>query len=151
MQLRLKGFAMETTEKKTKVPNAIKEAVRYVVKTKDGWGVSMTGLEADDGSDADHAGVIGLPMINFKIDGSLVNKARVRTNRGKWLPYGKGLDVELGKDSAITGLEIVGKGLIFAVHVKGGGWLSPAITSDVEGEVAVISGAAFDAIWIDEV
>lgn len=142
---------METTEKKTNDPSTIKEAVRYVVKTKDGWGVPMTGLDADDDSDTDHAGIIGMPMINFKIDGSLVSKARVRNNRSKWLPYGRGLDVELGKDSAITGIEIVGKGLIFAVHVKGGEWLSPAITSDVEDEVKVISGAAFDAIWIDEV
>lgn len=142
---------METTEKKTNVPNTIKEAVRYVVKTKDGWGVPMTGIDADDGSDTDHAGIIGIPMINFKIDGSLVSKARVRNKRGKWLPYGRGLDAELGKDSEITGIEIVGKGLVFAVHVKGGGWLSPAMTSDVEDEVKVISGAAFDAIWIDEV
>ena len=126
-------------------------AVHYVAKTNDGWGVAMTGLDADDGSDLDHAGIFGTPMTNFKIEGNLVKKARIKNKRGKWLPYGRGFNTELGNDTNITGIEIVGKGLIFAVHIKGGMWLNPVRTSDDDGEVLVGNGAVIDAIWIDEI
>lgn len=140
---------MTGVEKKEETTmTAIDEEVHYVAKTNDGWGVAMTGLDADDGSDLDHAGIFGMSMTNFKIGGNLVKKARVKNKRGKWLSYG--VNTELGNDSDITGIEIVGKGLIFAVHIKGGTWLNPVRTSDTEGEVLVGNGAVIDAIWIDK-
>lgn len=129
----------------------ISEAVRYVAKTDDGWGIVMTGLDADDGSDLDYAGIFGMSMINLKIEGKLVKKARVKNKRGKWLPYGCGFNTELGNDTEITGIEIVGKGLIFAVHIKGGMWLNPVRTADEEGSVFIGNGAVIDGIWIDEI
>lgn len=143
---------MTDTEKKEETTVTTTDtAVHYVAKTNDGWGTAMTGLDADDGSDFDHAGILGRSMINFKIEGKLVKKARIKNKRGKWLPYGCGFDTELGNDTDITGIEIVGKGLIFAVHIKGGTWLNPVRTSDVDGEVLVGNGAVIDAIWIDEI
>lgn len=129
------------------------EAVKYVAKSQNGWGIPMIGIEAEDGSNLDHAGIVGLPMTDFKIDGTLVKKVRVRNARGKWLPYGVGLDGKtgIGNGSEITGIEIVGSGLMFAVHVMGGQWLNPVKTSDVEGEILVGVGATIDAIWIDEI
>lgn len=148
----LKGAVVTGTEKKEETTvTTIDEAVHYVAKTNDGWGIAMTGLDADDGSDSDHAGVFGMPMINFKIEGNRVKKARIKNQRGKWLKYGSGFDTELGNDTDITGIEIVGKGLVFAVHIKGGTWLNPVRTSDVDGEVLVGNGAVIDAIWIDEI
>lgn len=140
---------MIDTEKKEET--TIEDDVRYAIKTNDGWGVTMTGLDADDNSDIDHAGIFGMSMINFKIEGKFVNKARVKNKRGKWLPYGCGFDAELGDDTDIIGIEIVAKDLIFAVHVKGGAWLNPVHTSDVDGEVLVGNGAVIDAIWIDKI
>ena len=131
--------------------STITDPVKYSVKTDDGWGVTMIGLDASDDSGLDHAGIFGIPMINFKIEGKLVKKARIKNKRGKWLPYGCGFNTELGNNTDITGIEIVGKGLIFAVHIKGGTWLNPARTSDVDGEVLVGNGAVIDAIWIDEI
>ena len=92
---------MTGTEKKEET--TIDEAVHYVAKTNDGWGIAMTGLDADDGSDLDHAGVFGRSMINFKIEGKLVKKTRIKNKRGKWLSYGRGFDTELGNDTDITG------------------------------------------------
>ena len=66
----LEGVVMTGTEKKEETTvTTIDEAVHYVAKTNDGWGVAMTGLDADDGSDLDHAGVFGTSIINFKIEG----------------------------------------------------------------------------------
>lgn len=128
-----------------------KQMVHYSVKTKTGWGVPMTGLTADDDSIIDHAGIIGESIINFKIEGTRVKKARVKTVRGKWLDYGIGFDTELGNDSDIAGIEIVGEKLMVSVHVKGGQWINPVYTSTEEGAVLINSGSAIDAIWIDEV
>lgn len=139
---------MDNNDKKE---TEVEEAVHYIAKTSNGWGIAMTGLDADDGSDLDHAGIIGLPMTNFKIEGKLVKKARVRNKRGKWLKYGSGFNTELGNDTDITGIEIIGKGLLVAVHIKGGQWLNPVFTSDVEGAALLGNGSVIDAIWIDEV
>lgn len=129
----------------------VEEAVHYVAKTNDGWGIPMIGLEADNGSGLDYAGIMGTPMVNLKIEGKLVKKARVKNKRGKWLKYGSGFDTELGDDTAITGIEIVGKGLVVAVHIRGGQWLNPVFTSDEDGVAVISTGAVIDAIWIDEV
>lgn len=127
------------------------EAVVYAAKSNYGWGVTMIGIESEDDSGIDHAGIFGSTITNFKIGGRLVKKARVRNKRGKWLKYGSGFDAELGNDSEITGIEIVGSGLILAVHVKGGQWLNPVHTSDEDGAVLAGNGAVIDAVWIDEI
>ena len=122
----------------------------YCVETANGWGIAMSGLEADDGSDLDHAGIIGMPMKNIKITAKNLTKARVRNKRGKWLGYKTGAD-GLGDGTDITGIELVGKGYVYAVHIKGGQWLATMFTSDVDGEVLATNGAVIDAIWINEV
>lgn len=129
----------------------VENVVIYQAKTIDGWGITMIGDSDSDDSGIDHAGIIGKPMINFKIDGRLVKKARIRNNRGKWLNYNSGMDIELGNDKPITGIEIVGSGLIFAIHVKGGEWLPSIITSDIDNEVLATVGTSIDAIWIDKI
>lgn len=126
------------------------EAVVYQAKTADGWGIEMIGTEASDDSDIDYAGIMGKPITNFKIGGRLVKKARVRNSRGKWLAYNSGMNIELGNNKPITGIEIVGSGLMFSIHVKGGQWVPRIITSDVEGEQLATVGT-IDAIWIDEI
>ena len=142
---------MTGTDKKDEtIATIANKDVYYAAKTNDGWGVAMDGLDAGDGSDLDHAGIFGMSMTNFKIGGKLVKKARIKNKRGKWLPYGSDFNTELGNDTDITGVEIVGKGLIFAVHIKGGTWLNPARTSDNDGEVLVGNGAVIDVIWIDK-
>ena len=142
---------MTGTEKKEKTTvTTIDEAVHYVAKTQDGWGVAMNGLEAEDGSDLDHAGVFGLPMLDFKITAKNITKARVRNKRGKWLEYKDGYK-GLGDGSNITGIELVGKGYVFSVHIKGGLWLPAMWTSDVDGEVLATNGSVIDAIWIEEI
>lgn len=122
----------------------------YCAKTVEGWSVCMTGLEADDGSGLDHTGVLGIPIIDFRITAKNIKKARVRNKRGKWLPYKSGPD-GIGDGTNITGIELVGKGYVYSVHVKGGQWLPGAITSDIEGEILITTGSAIDAIWIDEI
>ncbi len=141
---------MNDTDTKDVAVSTITDSVRYLVKTDDGWSIDMIGLDASDDSGLDHAGIFGKPICNIKIGGKLVKKARVKNSRGKWLPYGSGFDKELGNDTNITGIEIVGKGLVFAIHIKGGQWLNPVFTSDIEGEVLVGNGAVIDALWIDE-
>ena len=131
--------------------NLVEEAVHYAAKSGDKWGIGMIGLDPEDGSDNDHSGILGIPITNFKIEGKLVKKARVKNKRGKWLKYGSGFDTELGDNTNIIGIEIVGKGLIFAVHIKGGQWLNPVRTSDEEGAVLITTGAFIDGIWIDEI
>lgn len=132
----------------TIVADDISEEPRYVAQTKDGWGVVMIGTDAEDGSDLDHTGVIGLAMTNFKIGSSKIKKARVRNKRGKWLPYKSGFDKELGDGTNITGIEIVGAGYIASVHVKGGSWLPLVRTSDIEGAVIIGENFIIDAIWV---
>ena len=127
----------------------------YVAKNADGWGVEMSGLEAVDGSEMDHAGTFGLPIINFTVEAADILKARVRNKRGKWLPFKTGFGMNkaeaLGDDTPITGIEILGNKFIFSVHVKGGDWLPFVMTSEVEGEVQVIASSSIDAIWIDKI
>lgn len=128
--------------------NDISITPHYVAKNKDAWGIEMRGTEAVDGSDLDHAGIFGLEMTNFKIEGAGIKKARIKNKRGKWLEYKEGY-TELGDGSTITGFEIVGAGYILAIHLKGGQWMTPVFTSDEEGNVLVGTGAPIDAIWID--
>ncbi len=127
----------------------------YVAASPYGWGIEMSGTEAADGSSLDHAGIIGLPMTNFTIEGEGIKKARVRNKRGKWLDYKSGFGMNqleaLGDGTAITGLEIVGKGFIVGVHLRGGEWLNSVNTSDKEGAVTIGIGVPIDAIWIDRV
>lgn len=127
----------------------------YVAKNSSGWSVEMSGLEAVDRTDADHTGVFGIPIINFTIEAADIIKARVRNKRGKWLGYKTKFgmnDIEaLGDNTPITGIEIVGKGFIFSIHVKGGTWLPTMRTSDTEGEVLATTGSQIDAIWVEKI
>jgi hypothetical protein len=122
----------------------------YVAASQNGWGIEMIGTEAVDGSDLDHAGIIGLNMTDFKIECEGIRKARVRNRRGKWLPYKKNF-VSLGDGTDITGIELVGEGFIFSVHCKGGSWLASKNTSNVEGEVLGGLGSPIDAVWIEKI
>lgn len=137
------------------VKNNIKyDAPHYVSASTDGWGIEMVGTDAiDNDPTIDHAGIFGLPMVNLTMEDANIVKARVRNRKGKWLPYSDKFDKSkgLGDGTDITGVEIVGKNIIFAVHLKGGNWLSPIRTSEVEGANMAGSGSAIDAIWIDRI
>ncbi len=135
----------------TKKVNTESKEPHYVAKTQNGWGVGMIGLDADDGSFVDHAGIIGLPMLGFKIECDGISKARVRNRRGKWLPYDIGFDSDLGDGTNITGIELVGAGYTFSVHVMGGQWMNAVHTSDIEGAAMFTSGSTIDAIWINKI
>lgn len=141
-----------TTNQKTKT---IPSYPHYAAASQNGWGVEMSGTEAVDGSPLDHAGIIGLPMTNFTIEGQGIKKARVRNKRGRWLDYKSTFGMNdtdaLGDGTDITGIEIVGKGFIVSVHLKGGTWLNTVNTSDKEGEVVIGIGTPIDAIWINRV
>ena len=140
-------------DKVTKVETKIPDEPHYVAATKDGWGTEMIGIDPVDYSNTSHAGILGLPITNFTIEASGIKKARVRINRGRWLPYKTGFNTTdgLGNDTPITGIEIVGAGYRVAAHVKGGTWLDPVDTSDKEGEVIIGGGMTIDAIWIDKI
>lgn len=135
--------------KKTDIPTD----PHYTSATKDGWGIEMNGLEAADGSNADHAGILGMPMTNFTVEAKDIKKVRVRNKRGKWLPFKTGFDKVngFGDGTNITGIEIVGEGFIYAIHAKGGQWMQATKTSDIEGEVLGICASSIDAIWIDKI
>ena len=128
------------------------EEPKYAVYTTE-WGPEFIGLDDELGSDADFAGIFGEPITNFTVGAKGIKKYRIRTKKkGKWHPYQTGFDKSVKSDgTAITGIEIVGKGFCMAVHVKGGTWLPAVNTSDTEGEVLVGSGTPIDAIWIDSV
>ena len=143
---------METTDEKKKVIK-LPEYPHYVAATQNGWGVEMDGTEAVDGSNIDHAGIIGLPMTNFTIEGKGIKKARVKNKRGRWSEYSDKFDKSkgLGNGTDIIGIEIVGSGFIVSVHVKGGSWLPAVKTSDIEGKVTIGIGTTIDAIWVDKI
>jgi len=126
----------------------------YVSATKDGWGTEMVGSDTIDGADiVNYTGTMGLPITNFTIEGKGIKKARVRNKKGRWLGYSDKFDktTGLGDGTNITGIEIVGKGFIFAVHLKGGDWMKPVTTSDKEGEVLGGIGTPIDAIWVEKI
>ena len=135
------------------INSEVSEIPRYSGKTKNGWSIEMRGTEAIDGSDQEYVGSFGDPLINFTVEGSGIKKARVRNSRGKWLPYSTGFDTAkgLGNDKSITGIEIVGKGYKFAIHILGGQWLPVIRTSDVEGEILGTIGCTIDGIWVDKI
>lgn len=124
----------------------------YAAKNEYGWGVEMDDIYPVDMSNADHAGIFGTKMINFAAGGGGIIKSRVKDYRGKWLPYKNAFDINdpLGNDTPITGIEIVGEGLIYAVHIYGGMWLFPVNSSSVEGEVFAGNGSIIDGIWISK-
>ena len=125
---------------------------KYAVYSKT-WGPDFTGLSDSNESDADFAGILGEPITNITIGAKGIKKFRIRTKKkGKWHSYQNGFNKTTAKSdgTAITGIEIVGKGYCFAVHIKGGTWLPTAFTSDTDGEVLVGSGSPIDAIWIDK-
>lgn len=130
----------------------IPEVPRYMVKNKRGWGIEMNGTEASDGTDIFYAGRMGFPILNLAIESSKIKKVRVCNKRGKWLPYKVGFDPNgVGDDTMITGIEIVGAGLKYSIHTKGGGWFPIFRTSDTENDVLAVSAAGIDAIWVDEI
>lgn len=132
--------------------NTLPEIPHYAVATSDGWISEMNGTESVDSSDIDYAGILGIPITNFTIEGAGIKKVRVRNRKNKWLPYKNGFDktTGIGDNTPITGIEIVGSGFIFSIHAKGGSWLPMVHTSDVEGETLAIAGSQIDAIWIDK-
>lgn len=144
---------MNDTEKKIK--SELPQEPHYVAENADGWGIEMSGLEALDGSEIDHTGTIGMPIINFTVEAADIQKARVRNKRGKWLPFKTGFGMNkiegLGDGTPITGIEIIGTGFIFSIHAKGGSWLPTMTTSENEGVVQGIANSSIDAIWIDKI
>lgn len=144
---------MKNTSEQAKTEQSKYEDPHYVAASKDGWGTEMVGTDPVDLSDTDHAGIFGVPITNFTIEASGIKKARVRVARGGWLPYKTGFNMEdgLSNGKPITGIEIVGSGYLVGVHAKGGSWLSPVKTSDVEGEVVVGGGMIIDAVWVSKI
>lgn len=133
-------------KKLSKVPH-------YASATRNGWISEMNGIEAMDDSDNDYAGILGIPITNFTIEADGILKARVRNRKNRWLPYKSGFDKKtgIGDNTPITGIEIVGSGFIFSIHVKGGTWLPTMRTSETEGEVLAVAGSQIDAIWVDKI
>ena len=133
----------------------IPEDPHYVAENSNGWGIEMLGIQALDIREyADYAGTFGLPMTNFTIEASGIKKARVFTTKRGWCPYKTGFDKKNGLNedgSAILKIELVGAGFRVAAHIKGGSWLTPITTSDIEGSVSIGMGSPIDAIWIEKI
>ena len=131
----------------------IPNEARYNTATKYGWNNEMMDCDPIDESDKDFSGMMGEAITDFTIEAAGIKKARVRVSRGGWLPYKTGFNTKdgLGNGKPITGIEIVGSGYLVGIHAKGGSWLSPVKTSDVEGEVVIGGGMAIDAIWVSKI
>ena len=131
----------------------IPNEAHYNTATKYGWNNEMIDCNSVDGSEKDSSGIIGEVITNFTIEAAGIKKARVRVAKGGWLPYKTGFNTNdgLGNGKPITGIEIVGSGYLVGVHAKGGSWLSPVKTSDVEGEVVVGGGMIIDAVWVSKI
>lgn len=126
----------------------------YCVFNSYGWGPDFEGDYALDDSGADHAGISGIPITKIYAYAKNIRKIRIQTYRRRWSEYKTltSVDNPLGTDDVpITGIEIVGAGYRCAVHVKGGSWLTPVDTSDVEGEKLIGNNNPIDAIWIVKV
>ena len=119
----------------------------------DSWGPEFIGTDASDDSDVSYAGILGIPFTKITLGAKGIKKFRIRTKKkGKWSKYQTGFDKQnaLGDGTPITGIEIVGKGFVYGVHIKGGSWLPTVITSDQDGEILTGSGSPIDAIWIEK-
>lgn len=125
---------------------------KYCVFTNN-WGPEFIGTESSDNSDNSYAGILGIPFTNIAIGAKRIKKFRIRTKKkSKWTKYITGFtkDSTFGDGSPITGIEIVGSGFMYAVHVSGGSWLPPVFTSDKDGEIITSTGSPIDAIWIEK-
>ena len=123
----------------------------YSVFNSNGWGPDFDGDYALDDSGADHAGTIGIPITKIYAYAKNIKKMRIQTRRRRWSEYMTltSVDNPLGTDGVpITGIEIVGAGYRCAVHVRGGDWLAPVDTTDVEGKALIGNNNPIDAIWI---
>ena len=126
---------------------------RYCVFVNGSWGSEFINTDAVDDSDASYAGILGTPFTNIAIGAKDIKKFRIRTKKkGKWSAYKTGFnkDASFGDGTPITGIEIVGSGFMYAVHVSGGSWLPPVFTSDKDGETITSTGSPIDAIWIEK-
>ena len=129
------------------------ELPHYASASNNNWSSELFGTESVDGSDTSYAGILGIPITNFTLEGKGIKKFRVRNRKNKWLPYKTNFDktIGAGDNTPITGIEIVGSGFIFSIHVKGGSWLPAVCTTNKEGEILAIAGSQIDAVWIDKI
>ena len=126
---------------------------RYAVYS-DSWSPEFIGTDAQDDSDADFAGVLGIPITKFTVGAKGITGFRVRTKKkGKWTTFQHGFDKDnaAGDGTPITGIEIVGSNFMYAVHVVGGQWLPAVMSSSTEGMQYAGIGAPIDAIWIEKI
>ena len=128
------------------------DMLRYAVFSNNEWGVEMDGVNAADDSDADYAGVIGIPFTYITIGG--VEKYRVFTRKHKWSKFFTEFNKSnpAGDGSPILAIEIYDKDVVIGIHVKGGSWLSGK-NGTFEGDTNTPTYAGImtpiDAIWID--
>lgn len=144
---------MDTQVDVKQIHNEEIDEPKYCVFT-DIWGPEFVGSDASDGSDASYAGVLGIPFTKITLGAKGIKKFRIRTKKkGKWSKYQTGFDKEnaFGDGTPVTGIEIVGSGFIYCIHIKGGSWLPTVFTSDKENEIIAGSGSPIDAIWIEKI
>lgn len=129
------------------------ELPHYASASNNSWSSELFGTESVDGSDKSYAGILGIPITNFTLEGKGIKKFRVRNRKNKWMPYKNSFDktIGAGDNTPITGIEIVGSGFIFSIHVKGGSWLPAVRTTNKDGEILAIAGSQIDAVWIDKI
>lgn len=115
---------------------------QYKVLTDDGWGDTMDGLLAPDGSKKGYAGTLGNVIKGFTAEN--IGDYRIRTSRG-WSEWKNTIDtsVEYG-DYPVLGIEVKDPNIKIGVHIKGGDWLP--ITS---GEACAM--LPIDGIWLKKV
>ena len=126
---------------------------RYAVYSDD-WSPDFIGIDAQDDSDADFAGILGIPITKFTVGAKGISGFRIRTKKkDKWMSFQHGFDKDnaISDNTPITGIEILGSNFMYAVHILGGQWLPAITSSDVEGVRYAGIGAPIDAIWIEKV
>ena len=115
---------------------------RYTVKIGDTWLPDMLGTEDTSGSSKSSAGIFGQIITDFTLGDGYTYA--VRGKRGKWVSGNKyDKEANLSKGGPVTGLKIDGN-VIYAVHIKGGNWLTP-----VNGGTEIGIGVPIDAVWIE--
>lgn len=117
------------------------------------WGDEFTGTFSET-TDNDYAGTLGVPITNITLGAKGISEFRIRTRKkSRWSDYSKaGFNKEntIGDGTPITGIEIVGSGYVYAVHIKGGEWLPSVLTADKRGVNFIGCAVPIDGFWIEK-
>ena len=105
---------------------------RYAVKIGNRWFPDMVGDVDITGSSESYAGIFNYPITALTIDG--VEKFRVATEKSGWLPFKTQYDLDdpAGDGSNIIAVDILGDGIMYMTHIKGGTW-SKALRGEDDG------------------